>query len=124
MKITINKKEYTLHFGLDFIETLDNTEIIDRNGMQVGMGTQMNVGLLADARNPKYLVNIIRAALITEDAIPSTADIRTWIEEQEDIPGVIDAFLLQLKQVNLLAEMVNWKAVKVQNKEALKKFLK
>lgn len=124
MKITINKKDYTLHFGLDFIETLDNTEIIDRNGMQVGMGTQMNVGLLADARNPKYLVNIIRAALITEDAIPSTTDIRTWIEEQEDIPGVIDAFLLQLKQVNLLAEMVNWKAVKVQNKNALKKFLK
>lgn len=124
MKITINKKEYTLHFGLDFIEALDKTEIIDRNGMQVGMGTQMNVGLLADSRNPKYLVNIVHAALTTEDSAPSISDIRQWIEEQEDIPGVIDAFLLQLEQVNLLAGMVNWKAVKVQNKEALKKFLK
>lgn len=124
MKITINKKEYTLHFGLDFIEALDKTEIIDRNGMQVGMGTQMNVGLLADSRNPKYLVNIVHAALTTEDSTPSISDIRQWIEEQEDIPGVIDAFLLQLEQVNLLAGMVNWKAVKVQNKEALKRFLK
>lgn len=124
MKITINDKEYVLHFGLDFIETLDNTEIIKRNGMEVGMGTQMNVGLLADSRNPKYLVRIISAALITEDSQPSIADIRKWVEEQENIPELIDAFLLQLQQVNLLAEMVNWKAVKVQNKNALKKFLK
>lgn len=124
MKITINKKDYTLHFGLDFIETLDDTEIIDQNGMQVGMGTQMNVGLLADSRNPKYLVNIIRAALTTEESVPSTLDIRKWVEEQKDIPGVIDAFLLQLQQVTLLAGMVNWKVVKIQNKNALKKYLK
>lgn len=124
MKITINKKEYTLHFGLDFIETLDNTEIVKQSGMQVGIGTQMNVGLLSDYRNPKYLVNIIDAALITEDEAPSTADIRSWVEEQKDISGVIDAFLLRLKEVSLLSGMVNWEAVKVKDEKALKKFLK
>ncbi|WP_207704230.1 tail assembly chaperone [Candidatus Enterococcus ferrettii] len=124
MKITINDKDYVLHFGLDFIETLDNTEVIKQNGMEVGMGTQMNVGLLADYRNPKYLVQIISAALITEDSQPSISDIRKWVEEQENIPELIDAFLLQLQQVSLLVGMVNWKAVKVQNKDALKKFLK
>lgn len=124
MKITINKKEYTLHFGLDFIETLDNTEIVKQSGMQVGIGTQMNVGLLSDYRNPKYLVNIIDAALITEDEAPSTADIRSWVEEQKDISGVIDAFLLRLKEVSLLSGMVNWEAVKIKDEKALKKFLK
>lgn len=124
MKITINDKDYVLHFGLDFIEELDKTEIVDRNGMQVGMGTQMCVGLLADSRNPKYLIRIIKAALNTEDSSLKEKDIRKWIEEQEDISELIDAFLLQLQQVNLLVGMVNWKAVKVQNKNALKKFLK
>lgn len=124
MKITINKKEYTLHFGLDFIETLDNTEIVKQSGMQVGIGTQMNVGLLSDYRNPKYLVKIIDAALITEDEAPSTADIRTWVEEQKDISGVIDAFLLRLKEVSLLSGMVNWELVQVRDEKALKKFLK
>lgn len=124
MKITINNKDYVLHFGLDFIEELDKTEVVDRNGMRVGMGTQMCVGLLADARNPKYLIRIIKAALNTEDSSPSEIDIKKWIEEQEDISELIDAFLLQLQQVNLLVGMVNWKAVKVQNKNALKKFLK
>lgn len=124
MKITINKKEYTLHFGLDFIETLDNTEIVKQSGMQVGIGTQMNVGLLSDYRNPKYLVKIIDAALITEDEAPSTAEIRSWVEEQKDISGVIDAFLLRLKEVSLLSGMVNWEAVKIKDEKALKKFLK
>lgn len=123
MKININNKEHTLYFGLDFIETLDNTEIVDRDGMSIGMGTQMNVGLLADSRNPKYLVQIIRAALITDADTPSVLDIKKWIESQEDIAGLIDAFLAHLKTVNLLAQMVNWKAVKIQNKVALQKFL-
>lgn len=124
MKITINKKEYTLHFGLDFIETLDNTKSIKQNGLDVGIGTQMTIGMLSDFRNPKYLVQIISAALITEDSIPPVTDIRKWVEEQENIPELIDAFLLQLQQVSLLAGMVNWKLVKVQNKDALKSFLK
>lgn len=123
MKISIKEKEYTLYFGLDFIETLDHTKTIERDGMTIGMGTQMNVGLLADTRNPKYLIQIIRAALITEDSIPSNVDIKQWIESQEDIAETIDAFLLQLQGVNLLTGMVNWKAVKIQNKNALKKYL-
>lgn len=123
MEITINDKKYTLYFGLDFIETLDYTKTIERDGMSIGMGTQMNVGLLADTRNPKYLVQIIRAALATEDSIPTNAEIKKWIESQDNIAETIDAFLLQLQGVNLLAGMVNWKAVKVQNKNALKNFL-
>lgn len=123
MKITIKDKEYTLYFGLDFIESLDYVKTIERDGMSIGMGTQMTVGLLADTRNPKYLVQIIRAALATENTDITVADIKKWIESQEDIAETIDAFLLQLQEVNLLTGMVNWKAVKIQNKNALKKYL-
>lgn len=123
MKITINKKDYTLHFGLDFIEQLDKNDTVAYNGSEIAVGTTMVIGLLADTRNPKYLVPIIKAALCTEESIPTDAEIKQWIESQENMKNTVDAFLLNLQKVNLLQEMVNWKAVKVQNKEALKMFL-
>lgn len=123
MKITINKKDYALHFGLDFIEQLDKNDTVAYNGSEIAVGTTMVIGLLADTRNPKYLVPIIKAALCTEESIPTDAEIKQWIESQENMKNTVDAFLLNLQKVNLLQEMVNWKAVKVQNKEALKMFL-
>lgn len=123
MKITINDKEYTLYFGLDFIEALDKTDTIDYNGNEVAVGTTMTIGLLADTRNPKYLVPVIKAALCTEDTIPTDIDIKKWIESQENMKNTVDAFLLNLQKVNLLQEMVNWNQVKIQNKEALKMYL-
>lgn len=123
MKITISEKDYTLYFGLDFIETLDATDTVDYNGTEVAVGTTMVIGLLADTRNPKYLLPIIKSALCTEDSVPTDIDIKKWIENQDNLKNTVDAFLLNLQKVNLLQEMVNWKAVKVQNKEALKMFL-
>lgn len=123
MKITINKKDYTLYFGLDFIEMLDTNDTVDYNGTEVAVGTTMVIGLLADTRNPKYLVPIVKAALCTEESIPTDAEIKQWIESQENLKNTVDAFLLHLQKVNLLQEMVNWKSVKIQNKEALKMYL-
>lgn len=123
MKITINETSYTPYFGLDFIEALDKTDTVDYNGNEVAVGTTMTIGLLADTRNPKYLVPIIKAALCTEDTIPTDVDIKKWIESQENMKNTVDAFLLNLQKVNLLQEMVNWQQVKIQNKEALKMYL-
>lgn len=123
MKITIKDKEYTLYFGLDFIESLDRSDTVDYNGSEVAIGTTMTIGLLADTRNPKYLVPIIKAALCTEENAPLGFEIKEWIESQENMKNTVDAFLLNLKKVNLLQEMVNWQQVKIQNKEALKMYL-
>ncbi|WP_368250906.1 tail assembly chaperone [Enterococcus sp. 2201sp1_2201st1_B8_2201SCRN_220225] len=123
MKITINGTGYTPYFGLDFIENLDNSNIVQYNGSEITVGTTMVIGLLADTRNPKYLVPIIKAALCTEDTIPTDVDLKKWVEGQENIKNTVDAFLLNLQKVNLLQEMVNWKSVKIQNKEALKMYL-
>lgn len=123
MKIKINETDYTLYFGLDFIEELDKNEILARDGMDVAVGTTMILGLLADTRNPKYLVPIIKAALCTSDSIPTDADVKKWIESQGNIKDTVDAFLLHLQKVNLLQELVNWKVVKINNKAALKMYL-
>lgn len=123
MKITIKDKEYTLYFGLDFIEKLDASNTVQYNGSEIAVGTTMVIGLLADTRNPKYLVPIIKAALCTEDTIPTDIDIKKWVEEQENMKNTVDAFLLNLQKVSLLQEMVNWQQVKIQNKEALKMYL-
>lgn len=123
MKIKINDTDHVLYFGLDFIEELDKNEILARDGMDVAVGTTMILGLLADTRNPKYLVPIIKAALCTADSIPTDSDIKLWIESQENIKDTVDAFLLHLQKVNLLQELVNWKAVKINNKAALKMYL-
>lgn len=126
MKITINEKDYTPYFGLDFIEALDLNEMVgsvNYNGMDVAVGTTMVIGLLADTRNPKYLVPIIKAALCTEDSMPTDVEIKKWIENQENLKNTVDSFLLNLQKVNLLQEMVNWKSVKIENKQALKMYL-
>lgn len=123
MKIKINETDHTLHFGLDFIEELDSNEVVEKNGMELSVGTSLIVGLLSDTRNPKYLVPIIKAALCTSDSAPTDADIKKWIEAQENIKDTVDAFLLHLQKVNLLQEMVNWKQVKINNKAALKMYL-
>lgn len=126
MKITINEKDYTPYFGLDFIEALDSNEMVgsvNYNGMDVAVGTTMVIGLLADTRNPKYLVPIIKAALCTEDSMPTDVEIKKWIESQENLKNTVDSFLLNLQKVNLLQEMVNWKSVKIENKQALKMYL-
>lgn len=123
MKIKINDTDHVLYFGLDFIEELDKNEVVERNGMELSLGTSLIVGLLSDTRNPKYLVPIIKAALCTSDSVPTDADIKKWIEAQENTKDMVDAFLLHLQKVNLLQEMVNWKQVKINNKAALKMYL-
>lgn len=123
MKITIGEKEYTLYFGLDFIEQLDKLEKVEVNGMTVEVGTTKYIGFLADSRNPKYLVEIIKAATNTDEAPPEVKDIRKWIEDQPNIKDTVDAFLLRMSKVSLLAEMVAWKQMKISNKTAEKMYI-
>lgn len=125
MKITIDEKDYTPHFGLDFIETLDKEKTItSKTGVVVAVGTNINVGLLSDTRNPKHLFPIIKAALCTEDKIPTDKAIKGWIESQENIKDTIDAFLMHMRKASLLQEIVSWPAIpEANNKKAAKMYL-
>lgn len=122
MKIKINDQEHELHFGLDFIEMLDEDPMFKNENTAVSVGTQLCVGFLADTRNPKYLVPIIKAAIDPDDMHPTDREIKIWIESQKDISGVIEAFLMQLQKLNLFQDMVNWENVIIKNNNALKNF--
>ena len=63
--ITIEKKDYTLTFGFDFIRELDKRYSISDGGVSFGFGVQHAVVDLQQ-KNPVILLDLIQAATITE----------------------------------------------------------
>ena len=91
MTLTINKKDYTLHFGLDFIAYLDKKHYIVEEGYQLGNGlphviTQIEIG------NPLIFVDLITAATRT-GAKPREEEIKTYLETEADIEVLANDFL-------------------------------
>ena len=95
-EITIGKKTYTLHYGIDFIREMDKRHAITGGGIHFGAGMQSALYYLEQG-NPVILVDIILSATHTLKSIPSVADIEGWLEEQEDIEKVFEAFLSALE---------------------------
>ena len=96
MTITINKKDYNLHFGLDFIAYLDKKYHISENGFQLGQGLTYIVAQI-ELGSPLILLDLITAATITGNK-PKPEDIKTFIERDADIEVLMNDFLLQLEK--------------------------
>ena len=88
MNLTINGKEYALHFGMDFIAEVEKIEgmKMEAEGVSLNMGT----GGMAMLNNklasyhPSGLRTVIKAGTTTERQKPSNDDINTFIEELAD----------------------------------------
>ena len=78
MTLTIDGKEYTLHFGLDFIRTMDQIYRGGNENYNFGMGINSAVVYL-EQLNPVILLDLIHAGLITEKQRPSKAKIEEFI---------------------------------------------
>lgn len=96
MTITINKKNYDLHFGLDFIAYLDKKYHINEGGFQLGQGLTYTVAQI-ELGNPVILLDLIAAATATGTK-PKPEDIKTFVETNEDIEGLMNGFLSQLEK--------------------------
>ena len=117
MTITINKKEYTLHFGLDFIAYLDKKYHIVQNGFHLGQGLTYVVAQI-ELGNPLILLDLITAATTTGSK-PKPEDVKKYIETEADIEVLMTDFLSQLekapttrfamKKLGLLIEEANKK---------------
>lgn len=105
MNIKIANKEYKLYFGLDFIEQLDDTYPVEKDGLSIGIGTGFIIGMLRGG-NPKYLIPIIKAATCTIDSPPTEKEIKEYIESIEDVEKVINDFLEILENSPLLKMML------------------
>lgn len=88
MILTINGKDYTLHFGMDFIDEVEKREgmKMEAQGATMNMGTGGMAMLNAKLSNhhPVGLRTVIQAGTATERQKPSKADIDKFIEDLSD----------------------------------------
>lgn len=99
MNITLNNKDYQLHFGLDFINYLDKKHYIEQNGFKIGHGlatvlTQIDMG------NPAILFDLIMAGTKT-GVKPSEQVVKDYLETEADIEELMANFLQNLEKAPL-----------------------
>lgn len=80
MMIEIGKKEYELHFGWDFIETINKINGIEVKGMSMNTGGVSMLDAQLDMNDPIALKKAIQAGTSTEKSKPSVKDIQEFIE--------------------------------------------
>lgn len=106
MNLTIGGKEYTMYFGLDFLDYLDRVYSLDvGKGIKVGNGVMMAV-VNIEAKNPVVLLHLIKAATITEKSQPSTADIKKYLETEADYEALFSDFLSSLETAYVTRSMM------------------
>ena len=91
MTLTINKKDYELHFGLDFIAYLDKKYHINQNGFQLGQGMTYAMAQI-ELGNPLILLDLVTAATVT-GAKPKPEEVKKFIETEADIEVLMTDFL-------------------------------
>lgn len=104
MTLTIDGKEYTLHFGLDFIRKLDQIYRAGSNEYNFGMGINSAYIYLSQA-NPVILFDLIYAGLITDKERPSKAKIEEFILDS-DIEKLCDDFFTALREAKATKGMI------------------
>ena len=96
MNLTINNKDYELHFGLDFINHLDKKYYIEQNGFKLGQGLTYTIAQI-ELGNPLILLDLIVAGAITGTK-PKVEEIKKFIETEADIEVLMSDFLLALEK--------------------------
>jgi len=96
MKLTINKKDYELKFGLDFINSLDKKYYIEQDGFKLGQGLTYVV-LQSELGNPMILVDLIMAATVTSAKL-KLEDVKSFVENEADIEQLMVDFMKKLKE--------------------------
>jgi len=96
MNLTINKKDYELKFGLDFINFLDKKYYIEQDGFKLGQGLTYVV-LQAELGNPLILLDLIMAATVTSAKV-KIDDVKVFVENEADINELMNEFLVKLEE--------------------------
>ena len=116
MNLTINGKEYALHFGMDFIDEVEKIEgmKMEAEGVSLNMGTG-GMALLNNklaSYHPSGLRTIIKAGTSTERQKPSNDDINIYLEElanSDDYEQTFDGIVEELGKKPLVLRALNAK---------------
>lgn len=100
MVITINGKEYEIHFGIGFIRELDKKYFTqNRSGVKFGMGAEVKIPMLL-ANDVVTLSEILYAGTCTEKKRPTQQEIDDYVDDVEDIEALFDEVISELKKHN------------------------
>jgi len=86
MDVKINNKEYTLHFGWDFLEFINDVRgaEIKANGQGINTKTAglsfLEAGL--ESKDPTAVRDAIKAGLSTEKSKPSNEDVEDFVKQK------------------------------------------
>lgn len=105
MILNIGGKDYKLHFGIDFIREIDKRYTIDNEGVKFGAGLQFGTLHLIN-KSIVVLADIILSATHTLKSIPSIVDIEDFLANHEDLDGLFNDFLEQLRTSPLTMKTV------------------
>lgn len=98
MVVKINGKEHEVRFGLKFVAELDKA--YDKSGNAgYGVGLSYAVPLLLSG-DMRTLSEVLHLSFCTEKAAPSKDDVDYYIETVEDIEGLLEEVLTELKNAN------------------------
>ena len=107
MVISIDNKEYGLHFGIAFLRELDKKRYYEQNGARVGAGLEL-IGVELLGGSYVALSEIIQAALCTESNRPTAADIDRNLEmlSEKEIDKLLDEVISTLKKSPMCAKKI------------------
>lgn len=103
MQLTINNKDYTFKFGLRFVRELDKTVHKTENNIEFGVGTSVKMAQLILDRDLTVLSDILLIANQTETPRVKAVDLDTFIEEHEDVEGLLNEVIAELEASNATA---------------------
>lgn len=110
MLLTIGGRDYVLRFGLGFLREMNKLHSAELEGMKTGYGamTLFNAGQALN--DPLALVDIIKAATVTETQKPSNEAIESFIEElivNETYDQTMTELVDELKKSPLVKKAMN-----------------
>lgn len=106
MQLTINDKDYTFKFGLRFVRELDKQITTNNEGIEFGVGTAFKLAQLVNAKDLAALSDVLLVANQTETPRIKAVDLDTFIEEHEDVEGLLNEVIAELEASNATASKV------------------
>ena len=100
MVVTINGKDYKLHFGIGFVRALDEKyNIQNASGAKFGLGLSTKVPMLIGG-DPVTLSELIYEGMCTEEKRPTQKEVDAYIDNTEDMDALFGEVLEELKKQN------------------------
>lgn len=113
MQIKINDEKYSLYFGFDFIEYIDEHYPVNIKfqGIDVPFGSALNATInnLEDTKKPTDLMKILKAGLNTLKAKPSNHNLENFISdliENEEYDEFVEDILGKLKKQPIIRKEI------------------